>query len=63
MRMLFRGTPDCKVHGSDLRVGGSIALKTENDGSLRVYFVIRILPFIDWTCSAMRARECGLSHG
>ena len=38
--------------------GGIIALLyTENYGCLRVYFVVQILPFIDWTCSAVRARE------
>ena len=40
-----------------------IALKTEYYGSLLVYFVVQILPFIDWTHSAMRDRECGSSYG
>ena len=29
----------------------------QNNGSLRVYFVVQILPFIDWTCGG--GEECG----
>ena len=59
-----QGTTNCKVHGSDF--GGStiaLKLKTKRYSSLHVYLVIQILPFIDWTCSAVHAREeCGSSH-
>ena len=29
----------------------------QNNSSLHVYFIVQILPFIDWTCSA--GEECG----
>ena len=41
--------------------GNHIALQTENYGSLHIYFVVQIPPFIDWTCSACRGGV--RSHG
>ena len=53
------------MHGSDWGVGGGggvdIVLQTKNYGSMRVYFIVQIPPFIDWTCSACQAWVC--SHG
>ena len=37
--------------------GGGDLHTDQNNGSLRVYFVVQIPPFIDWTCSA--GEECG----
>ena len=38
-------------------MGGGIAIQTKNNGSLRVYFVVQIPPFLDWTCGG--GEECG----
>ena len=37
--------------------GGGYCRTDQNNSSFRVYFVVQIPPFIDWTCSA--EEECG----
>ena len=66
MQILFtdRPLPTVRCMGQiGARGGGGgayIALYTENYCSLCIYLVVQIPPFIDWTCSAMCAREkCG----
>jgi len=38
-------------HTDKILGGGSVAIQTESDSSLRIYFAIQILPFIDWSCT------------
>ena len=60
MRFYYRqGASDCKsVRHMDW---GGITLQTEKYSSLRIYFVIQIPAFIDWSCSVCRVGVC--SHG
>ena len=49
-------TTDYNAHRSVMGGGGG-RHTDRNNGSLRVYFVVQIPPFIDWTFSA--GEECG----
>ena len=33
--------------------GGSVAIQTESDSSLHIYFATQIPPFIDWSCTVV----------
>ena len=37
--------------------GGRYRHTDQNNGSLRIYFIIQIPPFTDWTCGG--GEECG----
>ena len=55
-----QGATDCNMHRSVIGWGGGGGggyHTDQNNGSLRVYFIVQIPPFIDWTCSARE--ECG----
>ena len=53
-------------HTDKILGGGSVAIQTESDSSLRIYFAIQILPFIDWSCTvvvyAIARKECVLAR-
>ena len=36
--------------------GGGYCHTDQNNGSLRIYFVVQIPPFIDWTCAGEECR-------
>ena len=50
-------TTDYNAHRSVMEGGWGDRHTDQNNGSLRVYFVVQIPPFIDWTFSA--GEECG----
>ena len=58
MQILFQtqGATNYHVHRSVIGGWGGYYDTDQNNGSLGVYFVIQILPFIDWTCSAGEER-------
>ena len=58
MQILFQtqGATDYNVHRSVIGGRGGYHHTDQNNGSPCVYFVVQILPFIDWTCSAGEER-------
>ena len=51
-----QGATDYNAHRSVMGGGGGYCHTDQNNGCLRIYFVVQIPPFIDWTCAGDECR-------